>query len=509
MAICEKMGVSFMKSTFCFSKELQIVLYGVNHYSEKLYGSLTDAGYTVAAYFDQRYAELEGKYPVPVYSLKNHPFTNRDKTNFCVVIMLQNAMQHESIAMEFLRQGFHKILFVPMESMLRETTALALRYQYNILLSGQFQLLQEIPFFEENALQSETDAAFSTIRDEKNFRIIWCPAELVYTNPPRVCNKPATLRYANVPLYSYLPYVSLFEYLQGEGGEKQQYLNEYGVNSCAYTNSLTDAKVLLQRRELLEIYKNALNKGMDFFISSAPPAEWNEEFKVFNLLEGQHRSLFLVMQEFRYIPIRISQSDYKKWEYRCEDANLQNYLKKHADRFPVLHPQYHKISETANRNDLLQLKSIQKYLSSRQNSCRELLEGKTVLDLSGTYGYYARNALRMRAESAVLYAPKGKSVAREVNALEGFPSLCTVDDWSEAAHKTYHTLFVLKALSDMSLDEKKVWIDRCGGLCREECFITAQNPAELQLWSRWFSKVQELRTLFDQGQIVKLYVLRK
>lgn len=498
-----------MKSTFCFSKDLKIILYGVNYYSEKLFESLTNAGYTVIAYFDRRYEELNGKCPVPVYGLEKHPFADLDKTNFFVVIMLQNAMQHEAIAMELLRQDFHKVLFAPMKSRLEQGAASTFRDQYNMLISGLFQMLWEIPLLEETIFQSEIDPVHSIIRDEKNFKIVWCPAELVYTNPAKLYKTSENLRYASIPLFSFVPYVRMFEYLQGKGEEPQQYLDEYGVNSCKYTNSLTDAAVVLQRSDLLSIYKNALNKGMDFFISSAPPAEFSPKFGVFNLLDGQHRSLFLVMQEFRYIPIRISQRDYIKWACVCKDTELKRYLDKDGKRFPILHPKYHKINEAADRNDLLQLEAIQKYLSGDRNAWRQMLKGNHVLDLSGTYGYYARNALRMWAESSAIYISEGEKLTQEVNALEGFPNIPTFHDWNEVAHRPYQSLFVMKALMDIPLGEKELWADRCARICQKECFVITRDSAELQLWSCRFSEVRELRTLFDQGQIVKLYVLQK
>lgn len=480
----------------------------MNTYAEKLYGSLTDAGYHVIAFFDRRYKTLSDKSSVPVYGLSNHPFKDLDKTSFCVIITLQNATQHEPIAMELLQQGFHKVLFVPMENRLKKEPALILRYQYNRLISGQFQMLGETPLLQESILQAEIDPIHVIARDEKEFQIVWCPAELLYTNPPRLCKTASILRYANVPLYSYFPYVNLFQYLQGTGVDSRQYLDEYGVHSCNFPTSLTDAGVIAQRKALLDVYKNALNKGMDFFISSAPPAEWNARYKVFNLMDGQHRSLFLLMQEFRYIPIRISRDDYRAWACACESTNLKAYLESGRERPHILHPQYHKINESADRGDLLQLESIQRYLSDRPNLSRTLLEGKTVLDLSGTFGYYARNSLRMRAARADLYAPEGVEAAHDIHALEGFSDIPAVDLW-EAAVEPYHCLFVLNALAGLPEAERPRWMDRCAELCMEECYVSVRDSAELEQWRRRFHELRELRTLFNRGQLVHLCVLRK
>lgn len=498
-----------METTFGLSQELRLILYGVNAYSKSMYHRLVDAGYTVVAYFDRRYRELKGKCPVPVYGLSDHPFAEADKDCFCVLIMLQNAMQHESIAMELSQQGFHKIFFVPMRSRLEEKTAQMLRFQYNLLLTGQFQLLREVPLFREEAVRMEIDDAHAIIKEEGAWKIVWCPAELLYTNPLRLCREAATQRYANVPLYSYYPYVSMFEYLQGLGGEKGQYLDEYGVNSCKYTNSLTNTAVLLQRKELLELYQDALNSGMDFFISSAPPAEWNERFRVFNLLEGQHRSLFLMMNGFRRIPIRVSVSDFEIWSGISPGKEAVNSLLKDWKGLHILHPKYNWVNQSSDRNDLLQLESIQKYLGGARETWRGLLEGKSVLDLSGTYGYFARNSLRMKAEEAVLYAPEGRETAEELHVLEGFSGIMTVDDWGEVPEKFYHSLFVMNGLAGLSPEKREAWIDQCGHLCLENCYVTVQNSAELESWGRCFVEAEELRTLFDQGRTVRLYVFRK
>ena len=47
---------------------------------------------------------------------------------------------------------------------------------------------------------------------------------------------------------------------------------------------------------------------MQFFISSAPLAQLNSK-GYFNLLEGQHRSLFLIRKGIYQLPVRISQED--------------------------------------------------------------------------------------------------------------------------------------------------------------------------------------------------------
>ena len=491
-----------MARTFCFSKELQIILYGVSAASEHMYRTLRQEGYHVAAFFDRRYQELEGRYPIPVYAVSDNPYGESEKDGFCVVILLQNAMQHEGIAREFLKEGYRKILFSPMSGGLNGKTAAMFRDQYNLLLTGQFQELKRIPLLHEELFEQEVDTGHSIIRREGDSFVVWCPAELLYSGRAF----PEHPAYAGIPLSAHMPYLELFQHLQGDRDGCTAYLEVWGVHRCKFPNAYTDADILAQRKRLLEIYKNELNKGMEFFISSAAIAEWDGERKVFNLIDGHHRSVFLLMQDFRYVPLRISKTDFAGWNAFGPGEAVQAHLDHNGKRLPILHPKYKKVNEASDRNALLQLEAIQRYIAADRDSW---MEGRTVLDLSGTYGYYARNALRMRAERAVLYAPEGTEAARELHMLEGFPDIGTVDGWERAAGEEYHTLFVLNALADMAPDGKEMWVDRCARLCLEECFVTVGEPAELALWERRFTEARELRVLFDGKRTVRLYALRK
>ena len=508
-----------MKNSFCFSKDLKIILYGVSIHSENLYYSLDNAGYTVSCFFDRRYMELKDKLPIPVYSITDNPYLKLNKDKFCVIITLQNAIQHDSIAIELLAQGYCKIIFVPMKSKLKEEIELNLRFQYNILLTNQFHMLKDIPILHKNMLEKEVLAEHSIIKQEGKYLIIWCPTELLYTEFLREKKSSQALRYSNVPLYTFFPYINLFEYLQGNGNIIQPYFNEYGVNKRKFKDSFTDEDYLLQRRDLLEVYKQKLNQGMDFFISSAPRAEWNQQFGVFNLQEGHHRSVFLIMQEFRYIPIRISQDDFNRWNISVAKENiLVDYLAEKRINLPLLNPKYKKVNESADRNHVLQLESIQKYLCGDQNISKGMLNRKTVLDVSHTYGYYARNAVRMHAEKIVSYKTSLDitEIEKTIHEIEQIKGIKTLTDWKEVEKETYSSIFVIDALMDISSkEEKEKWIERYSKLCAEECFVLIRSSSDMELWGQYFSKIQTLRQVFSYtpeqggGNTVKLCVLQK
>lgn len=493
-----------MGETFCFSKNMDIILYGVNAVSRRIHDSLEEAGYHVAAFFDKRCKELREQCSIPVYDLLDNPYTRLEKENLCVIILLQNAMQHEKIAGSLLRQGYQKILFAPVGSRLRRETEITYRNLYNILLSEQFDDLIGIPLFREELFQRQVSVRHTVIREDGNCMVVWCPIELIYSGHKKSSSN--TAQYANIPIASILPYNELFHYLQGDETACTSYLNKFGVHSYRFPTQYTDMDVLIQRKQLLEIYSTELNYGMDFFISSAPMSVWNSARRVFNLIDGHHRCSFLAMQGFRFLPIRISKSDFNEWDISDQTGAQLDSLIDAGKALSILHPKYKLVHEAADRNHLLQLESIQNYLITNRNTW---FENQSVLDASDTCGYYARNSLRMRAARAVSFVRGKKEVTQIVHLLEGFPYAPILDNWDTAANETYDAVFVLNALADLSQPEKELWIERYADACRGECFVTLRETREIGLWKRHFSEIHKMRNLFDRGELVGLYVLKK
>lgn len=490
-----------MGDTFCFSKDLKIILYGVNAISRRIYGSLEKAGYHVVAFFDKRYEELKDQCPIPVYELSDNPYIDSEKDHFCVIILLQNAMQHMQVAAAFLEQGYHKILFSPMGSRLSRDMEMMYRIQNNILQLEQFGELTQIPVFRRELFQERISINHSVIREEGNYLTVWCPAELLYSGREKLPSPQADC--ANIPVMSLAPYLQMFRYLQGDKAECMPYLDRF--RSC-FPSQYTDADILAQRKRLLEIYRAELNYGMDFFISSAPVAKWNEDLRVFNLTDGHHRCSFLLMQGFRYVPIRVSATDFGIWNLSAPVTPLDDFLNEPEESLSILHPKYKRVNESADQNQLLQIESIQNYLFMDRDTW---FENQTILDASDTYGYFARNALRMRASKAVSFVYGKENTVRMIDSLEGFPHISIFNDWDAVAKETYHTLFILNALADRPLHEKEQWINKYADLCQRECFVIMQEVAEVELWKQRFSEIRGIRNLFDRGELMRLYVLKK
>lgn len=423
-----------MGENYFFNNNNQIILYGVNQYSLKLSQVLKLHNYEIIAYFDMRYKELNLIDDTPVYGLNDNPFQNVSKEHIVLIIMLQNALQHDRIVKDAINQGFHKIIFLPMSSVFNKNLADKMRYNYNKLLAGQFDKIDKLPLVNIEMFEQKMSDKDTVIKREGNQLIVWMPIELIYSNPKdKLNNDSKLLRYADVPIAAYYPYMQLFYFLKGKKVNSEQYLDEYGKNSCHYKNNFTDADIIKQRSELYLVYKRELNEGMDFFKSSAPVARYNLR-GYFNLLEGQHRCVFLIQEQFSYIPIRISITDYTIWKSKNNAKILMDYLKLvnvNELIMPLENPYFKKINSRFQLIGSESLICLQEFLGSN------MMKNCSVLEFTDFQGYYSRNAVRMNAESIHLCELGPSSITDSILKLFHMNKLISRVSYQEVIKKTY------------------------------------------------------------------------
>ena len=400
-------------NTYELNQTNDIYLYGINSYAKGQLEMLDKAGYNVKALIDQRAGEAEEYCGCSVVNKAVFLEVNQNNSNAVVVIMLQNAMQHDNLALEFMKNGISKVLFVPMNGLVHRKYAAKLRHDYNRFLFGQYGLLQDLLCVQDVLYEKKWGDLGTLIQRDEDMLTAWVPVELLYTNPlEAVKGKKAQEEYSDIPIGAYKPYVDMIRYIEHGEGDMQQYLKEYGVNSCGYRNLFDDKTVLLQRKRLLDIYHTELNYGMDFFISSAPLVKWNDR-GFFNLMEGQHRSIWLMLNGIRRIPVRMDNEDYSKWGNESSASKLYSYLLDEAVECltaPFSNPFLRGFP--ANDEMLVEKKllTIQEYLGVK------MLKGKRILDISPYQGYFGRNAVRMGAQNVTILEIAHKELIELLNA---------------------------------------------------------------------------------------------
>ena len=290
------------------------ILYGANDYLKSVLKTLRNNNISIGCIVDKRAEDLKEIQGIPVFTEEDirEYGTHQD---LLVFMLLQNAMQHDEIAERLSSFGYERIVYVPMSDVPGNTKASQLRNIYNLVMLGDLLSIRGIPRYDQKIYSEWTvgDIIFESI----NFVTTIIPAEIVYTNPKWVCaGRSELLKYADIPLIEYTPYIELMKWLFGEEADLTEYLNDYGVNSCKYNNEYTDNTILNRRKQLFELWEKHYAANDKLFEDSAPLVEYNLK-GYFNLLEGQHRSLFLIKKGCTMIPVRMKKSDFEKWQVLC------------------------------------------------------------------------------------------------------------------------------------------------------------------------------------------------
>ena len=376
-------------NTYAFNTNLKIILYGVNVYSKNLQKALAARNYDVCAFIDKRAQELRSIDNVNVYTMEQIRLLD-DLKSACVIIMLQNALQHESIAKTLYDIGFSKIIFIPMKLNCHTCLADQFRRIYNLILLEQLENLDDIPFYSELLAERKKDLHICDI--SKDYLTIRVSVDAIYTNPARVVKDNSNLlKYADIPLVAYKPYDKLFECLQGLDDDIEEYLQDYGINSCNYSNSYQNRDIIIQRENLYNLWEEHFQNNFIFFVSSAPLAEWNQKGYI-NLLEGQHRTLFLIKKGIYFVPIRVSRKDYQEFcKFNIVDEIVESNMYLNNIALDAL---------LLNNNRKITLTKVMLELQKKIE--KEIYLNKKVLDISMYDGYYGINFLKMGADKITI-----------------------------------------------------------------------------------------------------------
>lgn len=263
------------------------------------------AGKNVTAFIDRRAEEIGDINGIPVYAT----FPSA-KSGDCLIIALQNALQHDDIAKQANEHGFERILYVPMNSEIAQDKAQIMRNAYNsVILNDWVAEQRPIPNYSE---MYSSDALASALPDEKpannnKYIVVRVPIDVVYTSLE-------ANEFSDMPLAAFHPYNILFDYFESKSPKEPDTPNAYLERNAQrdYTGKKDVKKTIAMRGECIEKYTEFFQDGLDFALSSAPLAQWNAR-ACFNLCEGHHRTIWLLRNGIYYLPLRISIDDYKKY----------------------------------------------------------------------------------------------------------------------------------------------------------------------------------------------------
>lgn len=385
-------------------------------------------------------------------------------------IAFQNALQHDDVAEDMYRQGFKDILFLPTRGCINDKKADLLRRMYNAMLYGNIDETIELPSYWE-VKDKELRIRNGVIAEGQGMVTFWARIENIFVND--VCKKKNQhgLEYYGANLALVEHYRSLFELMEGREACRQ-YLSEY-FEAQSYLDA--DKEIITEkiadRYQLFLLYKRELNKGMDFFISSASIVEGNV-FGGLHIKEGLHRAVFLMTQNLAYLPVMMREKEFNNIYSenvleRVRDFFARENIKKTLT--PIAHPAFYQFPAERENTEPSVLTAVNRFLGIKG------IQGKRILDMSDYNSYFARNAGRRSCRNAAkeIESWEDNGIRLELaclyNDLLGINNVKVSGGSCPVLEKEYDMVFLMGKLDEMP--DSIEWLRMLGKNVKETLFF--------------------------------------
>lgn len=374
------------KVYFSLTPKNKIIIYGAGGLGVHQAQQLMDAGYNVVAFFDQNPNNHNLPISIPIYSIADNVSVFNDKTHIIVIICLHNALWHQDIALSLNKLGYENILFLPIGERYNFSMRIHMELGYKHLTEQNYKKVLNLPTY-----STITDIELSTedavIEKTDSFVTVWMEMTSIFTNEKlKQRGNELTHCYGDVSICALTPYIELFKFCKYGHGDIEPYCQAFKKVQNKQ-DVYSTAEFLQDRLDLYDILRAELNKGISYFINAAPLLKWNMQYHHFNVVEGHHRLIFLMVEEFRRVPVKISREDFNIWKNLPVFMECRKYIQENKIKCwnaPIAHPGFYHFEYTQEKTSPTSLMILQKALGKLNFS------NLSFFDFSNTGGYYAR-----------------------------------------------------------------------------------------------------------------------
>ncbi len=457
---------------YTINKKDKILIYGAGILGISVAKKLIKNGYNIVAFLDKD-AEKKKKIcnPINVYVLGEEPAYLKKADNI-VFISLNNALEHEKTAQLLRKNGYRKLVFLPMVNGRCSKETSEMRKVYNSIIYGNINesTTHEIPLYDE------CHKSLPAIIERQYGRVIaYFPIEMIFTQELdvtfgaglREIQKAIISKYADINIGFVDHYFEMYKFIENGQGNCEQYLQ---TQIFAEDNEVQRLKIIYDRRKLFEIYMEALLYNSEFFISSAPIARIRKNGTL-SLIDGIHRASFLVYKGATHIPLSLSESDFALLYKENEVRILNHYLKDRQLDFPILHPAYIDLPIENKRFGIEVAPHIFRYISQ--------IHFDTILD-AFTNGYFARLAQIFNFNNfTFIFDGQQEKLYHAIARLYGF-SKKSILNAEKATESNYDVCFLFGNNVDYAMRIFcKVWIMITTESIAKEAFPQCDNYEKL------------------------------
>lgn len=376
------------------SDRINYILYGAASIGNLVKEALDKCGVTIVGYIDKRAYELTVYNGLPVWDIETVPEEYRTSSTY-VYISVKNVFEHEKIADMLYSKGYCYIVYKPYNVLLGygNKDENLISEIYDNMFSGIYNKELELPMCQVGSVKEAHDYALIN-RNDDNI-VAYIPSEFIFTNNYQNTDME---KWGNICILAFFTHIDFFRFLSNDNTAKpDDYLQEY----CVFTANLqkkivvTDAwkrNVIENRSQIYEQMKDALDLDPEFFIRNAAEAKWNEQKKCFNLISGKHRCTFQVAVGKKYLPLKISESDYEKFLNNAEIDNTMRIMQKTGKEAVISHPCFYRGMLMRERDEYQFFLWFARYYGRKTyyETDKVNLENISILDWSDDFGNFAR-----------------------------------------------------------------------------------------------------------------------
>jgi hypothetical protein len=310
---------------------MKYVIYGAGGNCYHLISLLQNEKFNIIAIIDKRAGSISKIQDIPVYTLDE--FECADVDNTVVLISIKNVFEHINVARTLLEKGFYNLVYKPFPILQGEHDE-----EWDSISDAYDKLLVENVIPDESAddiYASRTDhmMVFGDelfVKSQEDDILCWLPMELL-------CNYNRDDPYGRMPMGAYYPLLNLYKYLLNDltdtkWNEVEKDLFLYGMEWVDRVNyEFTDdlKKSMLHSR--LGVFNEMQKKSeidKDFFVRNSVSVKCGEQLQFYLSTSGRNRVTFLLAKGYRFVPVHMSEQEYKRWINEEKFKKFKAYLEK-------------------------------------------------------------------------------------------------------------------------------------------------------------------------------------
>ena len=461
-------------SSFFLDDNVPVILYGCGVRGIQFFHTLRARGVPIRCFFDANAAEGERLLDRPVYAPQAIPAHELGTLRSALVIItLQNAGIHEDVAGLLVRQGFTKLLYLPLtgDRFHDEADALLLRETY-LAYTGEHGIRGMCTVLPLTEVRPVEYTEHLILEESGDFMIAALPLDLLATDG----------RNHAAESYVHSPVLRLFSFFSTGMGDLTAIEESFHAREeeFGYLLQKSFCEYVNDRQNLYSRFTAALGDGMKFFQTSPAYGVWRDGY--FAIEDGNHRTAFLYEKNLFFAPVRVTRDDCRRWRNRTvADRIIRELPDETAARIFFWHPYANKSLIPAMQADRILLRFLlilERRLYDKESECLLYRLPKT-RGFAVFFGFppvsYPMLALSMEGYNVLAYFEE----KQDARAAEMFFSLYYQDITATRKKDPPHTsqIFVLTWDYFLAHTQEKACVP-----CRILVLVDIPEGQELPAW---------------------------